>query len=186
MHHAWQRLQHGAGSNFQDLFAQVRVHLGVIPSLSEADGWLGQARLFERTGRVDIALRFYEQALLLRPDAAVRAHLGHLRAASAAPPAPETASETPELPAANDAANTLASAIAFGKSLLEQRAMWTNRGAMTLANADLLVTELFGAKPRTTGSAWTEDQLALGAFIGEVYCRRFNGQWQVASITPMT
>ena len=57
---------------------------------------------------------------------------------------------------------------------------------MTLANLDLLVTDLFGAKPRATGSAWTEDQLALGAFIGEMYCRRFGGRWLVVSSTPMT
>jgi hypothetical protein len=151
-HVAMMRLQHGAQSGFGSIYDRVRAHMGTASSPEEADGWLVQARFFERIGREDIAAHFRERAFALRPPV-----------------------ERP----ASDSVKALARAISSGKALLETHAIQTNRGAMTLAALDLLVDRMFGAKPVTVTESMTNEQLALGAFIGDVYCRRFRGRWRI-------
>jgi tetratricopeptide (TPR) repeat protein len=45
---------------------------------------------------------------------------------------------------------------------------------------------MFGAKPIAVPDPMTDEQLALGAFIGHVYCRRFRGHWHVSPGATLT
>ena len=87
----YKRLKNGVEDRLEPLFLYLRDQAGAKALPAEAAGWVRQARHFESVSRPDLAARFYERALALSPEPALRAALDRLRAEEAS--ATQTAAE---------------------------------------------------------------------------------------------
>jgi tetratricopeptide (TPR) repeat protein len=92
----FKRLKDGAAQSLGPLYRQAREAAGAAGSGAEVDGWRRYARHFESLGRPDLALSFYDRALALPLNPAVRVELQRQReeAARAAAQAAQATAQT--------------------------------------------------------------------------------------------
>ncbi len=97
----FKRLKNGAAEPLEQLHRQTRALAGRSGNADEVGGWERYARHFESLGRPDLALSFYDHALALALDPAVRVALEGRRRAAARATAAEaepSAAQTEDAP----------------------------------------------------------------------------------------
>ena len=174
---AFKRLKNGGQDSFEGVYLVLRNTLGVKPSPAEIDGWVRQAGFFEKVGRQDLALRFYERALACGPDAAKRAEL--VAAATGAKAIFKEAEKEERTQAIARRKEELAGLIAGGRRSLTGFGILVDGGTPTLVGLDCLIDETFGAGPGTAaGRSGPKMASSLGAFLGGHLCARFRAAWR--------
>ena len=170
----YRRLKNGAEDRLEPLYLLVRDQLGTAPTPAEVDGWVRQARHFDGVARPDLAGRFYERAVALSP--AKRAEIEGLRAAAVTAARAAEAEEKGR--AAAEARATLASLAEEGRRALAGFGVRVEHGALTLFGLDTFLDETLGRRPVPEAERRPDLERALGAFLGELLCARYRGQWR--------
>lgn len=176
----YKRLKNGGEDRIEPFYLWVRQELGRVASPAEAEGWLRQARYFQRAGRPDLADRFCARALECSPEPLTRAAVEELRAQAL-----EKARAESEAAQASAAAEAAAGARARidgladeGRRALVARGVRVDLAALTLIGLDTLLDETFGREPVKDAQRQPRLELALGAFVGERLCACYRGQWR--------
>ena len=179
---AYRRLKDGGEDRLKPLYLHLRSpRSGTAPG--EVDGWIRQARHFERVGRPDLAARFCERALALSPAAEKRAEIEGLRAAWAA--ATRTAADEDRGRAVAETRAKLAAMADEGRRALADFGVRVEHGALTLFGLDSLLDEVFGRVPVAPAKRQPPLERALGAFVGELLCARYGGRWMDETVGPI-
>ena len=172
----YKRLKNGGEDRLEPLYRWVREQVGAAASALEADGWVLQARHFERVSRPDLAARFYDRALALSPAPAKRAEIEALRARQVA--ASRVAEDEERGRAIDQARARLSELAAEGRATLAAFGVRVEHGALTLFGLDTFVDETLGQGKVDDARRKPPVELALGAFLGALLCARFRGQWR--------
>ena len=178
----YKRLKNGAAERLMPFYDRLRATVGRAATPAEGAGWMRQARHFGGVGRLDLALRLSERALVLGPPPAALAAIEALRAEwtaaerRAADDAREATADARDEERA-DARARLAGVADEGRRALAAFGVDTGRGALTFYGVDAYLDETFGQGPVDPARRRPDTERSLGAFLGEVFCGRYGGAW---------
>jgi tetratricopeptide (TPR) repeat protein len=172
----YKRLKNGVEDRLEPLYLYLRNQAGDLTSPAEAEGWLRQARHFKAVGRPDLVLRFCERGLACTPEPATRAAIEELRGGAASASRAEAEEERRRGLAESRAA--LAELAGEGRRRLGEFGVRVEHGALTVFGLDTFVDETIGKGPVAEAKRDAAVERALGAFLGELLCARFRGQWR--------
>lgn len=172
----YKRLKNGGEDRLEPLYLWARQQLGRAPSPAEAEGWLRQARHFERAGRPDLVERFCARALACSPAAATRAAAETLRAKAL--DTDRAQAEAAQAAAAAETRARIAALAEEGRAALAARGVRVDLRALTIYGLDVLLDETFGREAVADAQRKPSLERALGAFLGELLCARYRGQWR--------
>jgi tetratricopeptide (TPR) repeat protein len=174
---ALKRMKNGEEDSFESMYFALRTELGVKSSPAEIDGWVRHAAFFEKAGRQDLALLFYERALACGPDPAKQT--GLTAAMTRAEAAFKKKAEEERAGAVAGRKEELAGLMEEGRRSLAGFGVLVDGGTPTLVGLDCFIDETFGTGPGAAAEGpGQRTARALGAFLGAHCCRRFRAAWR--------